>query len=263
GTPRATAISRLQAAGYKVQVQPGPEFDAKIKKGLVLRTKPAASTRLARGKTVTVVMSAGPHYYTIPRVAKESPADARKALEATGPLTVASDFKPEASDTVPAGLVKRTDPPAGAKVTSDQTITIYVSSGPPMVDIPSVPQGTPFNQAAHTLHDSAGQFKVDRVDEYSDSVGDGEVISLSPSDKARKGSTITVTVSKGPEMVKVPDIPVGTPIGDATKAITDAGLVPNVVPVGGSNPVTVLALSPTSGQSVHAGSTVTVYALSS
>ncbi|HKC27208.1 MAG TPA: Stk1 family PASTA domain-containing Ser/Thr kinase, partial [Jatrophihabitans sp.] len=228
GTPRATAISRLQAAGYKVAVQPGPEFDAKIKKGLVLRTKPAASTRLARGKTVTVVMSAGPHYYTIPRVAKESPGDARRALEATGPLTVASDFKPEASDTVPAGLVKRTDPPAGAKVTSDQTITIYVSSGPPIVDIPSIPQGTPFSQAAHTLRDSTGQFKVDRVDEYSDSVGNGEVISLSPSDTARKGSTITVNVSKGPEMVKVPDIPVGTPIGDATKAITDAGLVPNV-----------------------------------
>jgi serine/threonine-protein kinase len=88
------------------------------------------------------------------------------------------------------------------------------------------------------------------------------VISLLPSDKARKGSTITVTVSKGPEMVKVPDIPVGTPVSDATKAITDAGLVPNVVPVGGSDPKTVLALSPTSGQSVHAGTTVTIYALS-
>jgi serine/threonine protein kinase/beta-lactam-binding protein with PASTA domain len=262
GAARAPAISRLEAAGYHVQLQPGPEFDPKIRKGLVLRTKPAANTRLARGKTVTIVISAGPHYYTIPSVAKDSTGDARKALEATGPLTVASTFEPEASDTIDAGLVTRTDPAAGAKVTSDQTITIYVSSGPPIVAVPSVPQGTPYDQAARTLHSSAGQFKVDRVDEYSDAVGKGEVISLLPSDKARKGSTITVTVSKGPEMVKVPDIPVGTPVSDATKAITDAGLVPNVVPVGGSDPKTVLALSPTSGQSVHAGTTVTIYALS-
>jgi beta-lactam-binding protein with PASTA domain len=68
-------------------------------------------------------------------------------------------------------------------------------------------------------------------------------------------------VSKGPEMVKVPDIGIGTPVEAAKKAIIDAGLVPDVKPFAGGTPTTVLAISPASGQSVHAGSTVMIYAL--
>ena len=46
----------------------------------------------------------------------------------------------------------RTDPKAGAQVKADQPITIYVSTGPPIVSVPSVPQGTPQSDAEATLH---------------------------------------------------------------------------------------------------------------
>jgi eukaryotic-like serine/threonine-protein kinase len=146
-------------------------------------------------------------------------------------------------------------------VTTDRTVTIYVSTGPPIVDVPSIAQGTAFADAKQTLKSSAGEFKVHKIEEYSDSVGIGEVISVDPPDKARKFSTITVTVSKGQEFVQVPDIPVGTPIADATQSLTNLGLVADVIPIGGGSPVSVLTTDPGAGVTVRAGSTVHVYAL--
>jgi eukaryotic-like serine/threonine-protein kinase len=261
GSLKADAIQQLEDAGYDVSVAPGLEFDSNVAKDHVLRTDPAADTRLVRGKTVTIVISAGPQYFTVPPIKGQTPAQARATLQGAGPLTVAGDVKPEASDTVTEGQATRTVPAAGARVTSDQTITIYVSTGPPIIDIPSIPQGTPYDQAKRTLKTSDGEFKVQKIEEFSDSVGAGEVISIDPSDKAPKFSTITVTVSKGQEFVQVPDIPVGTPINDATQSLTSIGLVPDVIAVGGGTPTTVLTTDPGSGTTVHAGSTVHIYAL--
>jgi serine/threonine-protein kinase len=261
GSLKADAIQELEDAGYHVAVAPGLEFDSTIQKDHVLRTDPAADTRLVRGKTVTIVISAGPQYYTLPPVRGQTPTQARATLQGVGPLTVAADVKPEASDTVPEGETTRTVPAAGAHVTADQTVTIYVSTGPPIVNVPSVPQGTPFPQARHRLTSSAGEFKVDKVEEFSDSVGAGEVIRIDPSDRARKFATITVTVSKGPEFVQVPEIAVGTPIADAEQSLQSRGLAVDVIPIGGQTPVSVLTLVPGSGTTVRAGSTVHIYAL--
>ncbi len=265
GASRQAAVDALKSAGYEYKIiEPGGQsYSDTVKKGLVLRTDPDADSRLVRGATVTIYISAGKHYYSVRPVRGQTPEDARRTLEGAGPLTVAQDVKPESSDTVEPGRVTRTDPKAGTQVTADQTITIYVSTGPPLVDIPSIPQGTPYNDARKTLKESDGEFKVQKIDEFSDTVGKDEVIRIEPSDQATKFSTITVTVSKGPQRVQVPDIPVGTPVDEATRALTDVGLVPNVVPVGGNNPATVLTLSPGSGETVDTGSTVTIYALSS
>ena len=108
----------------------------------------------------------------------------------------------------------------------------------------------------------AAQFAVQETSELDDSVPKDGVIRVEPSDRARKGGAITVTVSKGPEIVKVPDIAPGTLIGDAKKALTDVGLVPDVRTFAGNQPIMVLAISPGAGQPVHVGSKVTVYAIS-
>ncbi len=43
-----------------------------------------------------------------------------------------------------------------------------------------------------------------------------------PNGKAAEGDTVTLTVSKGPPMIEVPDV-VGDSVDDATKALEDAG----------------------------------------
>ncbi len=262
GAEQSSATAQLRDAGYQVKVQPGGVDDS-VAKGRVLRTNPDANTRAIRGTRVVVFISAGPHYYPVRPVRDMSVDDARKTLLAAGAVTVVQDVKQEPSDTIDEGLVTRTDPKAGSQVKADQPITIYVSTGPPVIDVPSVPPGTSQAKAEATLHKA--KFKTNVEQQYSDSIGEGEVISISPSDKARKFSEITIVVSRGPEIVKVPEIPTGTSVDDAKTAITDAHLVPDIriFPGTDGTPSSVVAVTPLSGTPVHTGSAVVVYAIPS
>jgi serine/threonine protein kinase/beta-lactam-binding protein with PASTA domain len=260
GMEKAAAVAELRHAGYDVTVQPGPEFDATVPKGRVLRTDPGARTRAVRGTDVTIILSAGPKLYQLPDVSGKTFDDAVGALTDLGPLKVATQPEQRYNDRVPLTKVIGTSPPAGTSVRADQKITIIVSLGPPIVDVPNIAPQTPFADARKAL--KAANFKVRETTEFNDTVPKDTVIRIAPADKARKFSTITVTVSKGPEMVNVPNIPVGTPVETAKRALTDVGLVPDVRTFGGGTPTTVLAISPTSGVPVHVGTTVTVYAIS-
>ncbi len=85
---------------------------------------------------------------------------------------------------------------------------------------------------------------------------------MSPSDQATKFSTITITVSKGPENVQVPDIGLGDSVNDVKTALTAIGLVPDIKVVDGSDSEAskVLTVSPAAGSTVPVGTVVTVYA---
>jgi eukaryotic-like serine/threonine-protein kinase len=259
GHTRSQAVTQLKDAGYRVQVQPGPQFSDTVQKDRVLRTDPDADTRAVRGTTVIVIISAGPKLYLVPPVARKSPSDAESALRAVGIQSIDDQLKPEYSDTIPENQVTRTDPPAGTKVTGQDPITIYVSKGPAIKDVPSIAQGTPLDEAKRTLTHSAGKFKVSTTEQYSDSVAKGGVISVDPSDQAPKFSTITVTVSKGPEFVKVPDIGQGEKSEDAIAALKAVGLVPSIDDsIDGGVLDRVLSVDPAPGKLVHVGSTVTL-----
>jgi serine/threonine-protein kinase len=212
-----------------------------------------------------VVISAGPHFYPVRQVHGQTPDQARATLLSAGEVSVAPDVNQESSDSVPEGRVTRTAPKAGTEIKASQPITIYVSTGPPVLNVPNIPPGTPVSDAESTL--KKAHFKTTTDNQYSDSIGKDEVISISPSDHARKDSTITLQVSKGPEMVNVPNIAVGSPVSDAKNAITQAGLLPEVrtFPGGGSGqtPSNVIDVEPKSGTSVHVGSTVVLYAIQS
>jgi serine/threonine-protein kinase len=63
-----------------------------------------------------------------------------------------------------------------------------------------------------------------------DNVAKGDVISTSPSGKALPGATITLTVSLGPKMITVPQIPAGDSVPQAMAALRAAGLTVAPVP---------------------------------
>jgi serine/threonine-protein kinase len=162
--------------------------------------------------------------------------------------------------TVPAGLVIRTDPNAGAQVTRSTLINIWVSKGPPSVGIPDV-AGLTLPQARHRLREAG--FVTAGVLEYNTQVPSGSVISTDPTGTALYGSTVTIRVSRGPQLVAVPAITVGEPIDQAQAALTGAGLVPTVSVVeagGGATGTYALYTDPRSGSEVPVGSTVTILA---
>ncbi|MBV6696206.1 Stk1 family PASTA domain-containing Ser/Thr kinase [Kitasatospora aureofaciens] len=92
------------------------------------------------------------------------------------------------------------------------------------------------------------------VDAYSETVPSGQVISTDPGvgTRARKSDAVTVTVSKGPKRIAVPDV-TGKPADQAAAALTGAqlakgsvtGTYNDTVPEG-----TVISSSPAAGQQV-------------
>jgi serine/threonine-protein kinase len=147
-------------------------------------------------------------------------------------------------------------PKAGTQIDRDQAIVFVVSSGKPTIDVPSIAPSTPFDQANKAL--TAAKFKVSRVDEFDDTVPSGDVISVDPSDSATYGSTLTVTVSKGPEFVTIPDFPPLAPLSEVQPALENLHLNVDVQKAFGGVEGRVIKIDPGSGTQVHPGETVTV-----
>ncbi|MGW1839770.1 Stk1 family PASTA domain-containing Ser/Thr kinase [Streptomyces sp. NPDC002067] len=80
-------------------------------------------------------------------------------------------------------------------------------------------------KAERTLRDEGLGVKVVRA--FSPNVRRGHVMATDPGTGARiRGTgTVTLTVSRGPEIVRVPDLS-GTPLADARRMLRDRGLVP-------------------------------------
>jgi eukaryotic-like serine/threonine-protein kinase len=96
-----------------------------------------------------------------------------------------------------------------------------------------------------------------------DNVPKGEVISLSPSGRALPGATITLTISQGPKMINVPQIPASDTVAQAEAALRAAGLTatPAIKKIGvASNPVigTVAGTDPPAGTSQPENKPVTL-----
>ena len=113
-------------------------------------------------------------------------------------------------------------------------------------------------------------FVVEYRQGYSDNIKKGDVISVEPGvgSKVNKGSTVVVTVSNGPEKVKLPDNLQGQSEAYVRNALKDLGLVDGRVSTVESASVPagmVVELSPEKGstddkgaQTVEAGSTVNI-----
>ena len=216
---------------------------------LLLLAVIAATIYVIAGRTPSVA---------VPGVTNMPQADAVAALTARGfKISNQTEF----NATVTAGNVISQVPREGAKAAKGSTITLYISNGPVTVTVPRVKLML-FSYAQQQL--TAAGFKVMKVDAFSDTVRKGRVIDQDPSADAivPKGTTITLTVSTGPNLVAVPDVTKKSQ-ADATNALETAGFVVSVkqtmsetVPKGN-----VISQSPNAGTKLANGSTVTALAV--
>jgi len=126
----------------------------------------------------------------------------------------------------PLGTVTGQAPGAGLVVVEGTQVRINVSKGPRPVTVPSV-VGLPYDQAAAELQ-SAG-FVVSRIDEDSDQA-EGIVTRQTPSggSEGSRGSTVTVSVSRGPSTAAVPDV-TATDVSIAQTTLENEGFRSRVV----------------------------------
>lgn len=119
-------------------------FSDTYPRGYVVSQDPAPETELAEGSPVTVTVSQGPEFITLPNLANQPQTQAQQELQNLG-LKVA--VVEEGSQTVPQGNVIRTDP--SAQIRNGGTVTMYVSVGD-KIQVPDVFR-QPYQQAEATL----------------------------------------------------------------------------------------------------------------
>lgn len=253
GQTLAAAQATLDKAGYKLGTV-NRTFSETVPNDRVISSDPAIDSRAVRGSTVDLTLSKGKDRLPVAQVAGMSLAQAQAALQRAGITNV--KLVNQSNDTVKSGLVIGTDPPANTQVKRDQQVTVFVSTGPPILQVPSIAVGTPYPDAEQTLKDAG--FAVARVDDFSDTVPKDQVIGIAPSDHQVKFGTITVTVSKGPQMVKLPHIRNGTAVDDATATLEKLGLNVRIEKAYGGFLGKVVGMDPKGGKTVPVGSTVTL-----
>jgi serine/threonine-protein kinase len=256
GDSLAQATQALKNDGYKLGATTY-SYSATVKSGEVISTAPSSGTRLDKGKTVSLVVSRGVHMVSVPSVANLSPSDAETKLTQAG-FTFGPSPSMQYSASVPKGKTIGTDPAAGQSVKFGSPLTIIVSNGPPLVNVPTLTSNETFADYSSAL--AAVKLKPDRqADAFSDTVPVGDVISIDPPDgQLPQGGSVKVTVSKGPNMVTIPDIPAGTALDDARKQLQQLGFQVNVQKAFGGHLKQVVGLSPAAGTSVAYGSPVTI-----
>lgn len=215
----AQAKDRLEDAGLevgKVERAYSDTFD----RGTVISSDPKSGARIRHNDSVGLVLSLGPKTVKVPDLQGYPLDKARSELKEIGlePGVVNREF----NDDVTRGSVISSVPGTGTKVRSGSAIELTVSKGSP-VDVPDVTGERPADARAE-LEEAGLKVRIapTRVNSEFDA---GQVAQQSPAaggKPAAEGDTVTLTLSKGPEMIEVPDV-VGDSVDDATAELKAAG----------------------------------------
>ncbi|MET7642728.1 Stk1 family PASTA domain-containing Ser/Thr kinase [Streptomyces sp. NPDC005426] len=253
GQSEKAAKGRLSDAGLELKGVRRAYSDT-VDRGKVVSSDPEPGARIRGNGSVSLVVSRGPEIVKVPDVHGVALAEARRRLENRGlvPGMITKEF----SDDVSAGEVLRTDPEAGAERHPDSAVALVVSQGSP-VDVPDV-TGRSVDDARAELEDAGLKVVVapGRVDSPEDA-GDVARQSLEEGAEAAEGDTITLTVSKGPRMIDIPDV-TGKDVDDARGELEDAGFEVKVDRPFLSFSDTIASQSVDGGDQAPEGSTITI-----
>ncbi|WP_374773593.1 Stk1 family PASTA domain-containing Ser/Thr kinase [Streptomyces sp. NBC_01310] len=253
GKSEAQARSQLSEAGLGVK---GVErkFSESFDRGTVMDSDPPGGRRIRGNGAVTIVISRGPEVVAVPivkgRPLEEAQAELTKAGLAPGVVTQAF------SQEVAQGSVISTNPAGGEKRAPDTAVSLVVSKGRP-VPVPSV-TGLPADQAKATLEGLG--FKVLTAPEQVNAPSAAGTVanqSIGAGTQAAAGDTITLTVSKGPRQLPVPNV-TGQDVDTARKTLEAAGFKVKVDRPLISFSNTVDSQSVLAGLNAPEGSTITI-----
>jgi eukaryotic-like serine/threonine-protein kinase len=214
------AIAAAKDAGLDVSLSPSQA--APDPKGTVIQQSPAAGD-FSGSRRVTLVVSAGPAPVVVPNIRNLPWLAAKRVLDTAG-LIYPSTPATQRSETVDIGNVLRVTPNVGVSVAPDATVTVVLSSGHAPVKVPDVSKKS-FAVASTMLEAAHLTVKRAPADDFSPTVKSGGVIGTDPAigSSAPYGSTVLVHVSKGADLVVVPDVTIET-IEQATSDLAGAGL---------------------------------------
>ena len=253
GATQEEALGALSPLGLTLVISE-KRFDEEISEGQIIESDPAGGGKVDAGGQVKAIISKGAERYLIPSLVGLTP-EAAVNLLAKLPIKV-GDLTEVFSDQAPMGFVISSSPAVGKKVKRDAVINLLISKGIETIDVTSY-VGKSADQALNEL--TEGGFDVETVNEFSESVLAGTVITQVPSGGAplAKGAKITLTVSKGSQYVFIPNV-FSLTEAKARAALADLELKVVVKKIGVKKVKAVTNISPKIGTKVKRGSTVTI-----
>lgn len=214
----AQAQQLLNEAGFQSSTR--DVFDDDVPSGLVVGTEPAAGTETRKFQPVALFVSKGPQLFELPKLTgltlEEAKSELNKAEMALGTVTEKFD------EGIAAGMVLAQDPASGTPARHGTPVALTVSKGPEPIPVPSV-VGMDEDDAVDAIE--AAGLKADVAkDKVNDrNVPKGSVAAQSPPNGTlTRGGTVTLTISDGPKMVKVPSY-VGKQAKEAEQALRQLG----------------------------------------
>ena len=253
GIQQANAEKLIQDKGLIPNVHRVANAD--VAEGTVFAQSPTEGTRVDKQTVVRIDVSSGKPEVTIPSVVGQSVEDAVAELTRAGLDAQVVEINSDRDQ----GTVTAQSPNAGTVVVQGTRVRINVSKGPRPVSVPNV-VGLPYDQAASELQ-RAG-FGVARIDVVSDQAA-GIVTDQQPSggSEGSKGSSVTVSVSKGPSTAAVPDVTTQD-VSIAQTTLDAAGFRTRVVLEDTSDPTSdgiVVSQDPVGGTQAKPNSLVTLF----
>ena len=160
------------------------------------------------------------------------------------------------------GEIVRTVPEPGTSLREGETLTLYVSLGPPLVAVPQDLVGLPVEEAQARLAAPGLELVAEVQEQPSDEVEAGNVIGLGEDVPGQlpRGSTVVLIVSAGPEEPEIPDLE-GEDYEDAVAVLEAMGLEVELdfrSARGDRDEGEVIRTDPEEGDEVEPGSTVEV-----
>ncbi len=254
GSAEAAAKEAAERNGFKFKVA-GLKFSEDVASGVVISTDPGPGKKILPGGTINAIISKGPDRVRLPSDLRGmTVAEATSALEALDLSVgkVVDNFSEKVAKGKVIGAV-------GIAATDDlkrnTVIDLSVSKGKKPIKVIDY-TGKQVAEAEAALEEAGFKVKVNTV--FDDKVAKNTVMEQSPRDGTKfKGDTITLKVSKGPDLVTVPNV-VGMRRKQAIATLKDAGFVPVSKPSPFGNNI-VFFSAPTAGQKAKRGSTVEIY----
>ena len=213
-TSRTTDEAQITLSNLKASIAIAEESSPTVGKGLVIRTEPPAGSFFFGGK-VTIFVSSGPSLVAAPNLKGMNLAEATAEIIKTG-FTL-GEVKSVFNE-APLGEVFDYLGADGTKIPETSRIDLYVSLG-------AIPMVTGLDQEAAVKAIETVGLKINEITEdYSDTVPAGQVISLVPQTQPLgKDGTVNLVVSKGPNIVTMPNM-IGQTVLAGKSALEALGL---------------------------------------
>ena len=213
-TSRTTDEAQITLSNLKASIAIAEESSPTVGKGLVIRTEPPAGSFFFGGK-VTIFVSSGPSLVAAPNLKGMNLAEATAEIIKTG-FTL-GEVKSVFNE-APLGEVFDYLGADGTRIPETSRIDLYVSLG-------AIPMVTGLDQEAAVKAIETVGLKINEITEdYSDTVPAGQVISLVPQTQPLgKDGTVNLVVSKGPNIVTMPNM-IGQTVLAGKSALEALGL---------------------------------------